>query len=176
MKKTIYSVLATLAICAVAFGGQDYKSMKEVVEPAPPPAPCIEGGEFILGLFGGYVHTDDSLQGYNEDSFAGGAELLYAVTRNLVLGAEYYAFSDEPAHAYNGVVQVRFPIDCFSPYVFDTVGGIVDGDNVFAVGGGAGFEYRITNGFGVFTDGRYVYGDSGDETSVFVRGGIRFAF
>lgn len=174
MKKTVLSIMAIAAMASVAMAGQSYKSVKEVIAPEPA-APCIDGGEFILGLFAGAAIVDDTLQGY-DDSLAGGAELLYAVTRNIVVGAEYYAFSSEPAHAYNGVLQVRFPIDCFAPYVFGTVGGLVDGENNFTVGGGAGLEYRIANGIGLFSDGRYVYGDDGDETHVFVRAGVRFAF
>ncbi len=174
MKKAIYTMMAIAAMASVAVAGQSYKSVKQVVEPEPA-APCIDGGEFILGLFAGAAIIDDTLEGY-DDSFAGGAELLYALTRNFVLGAEYYAFSSEPAHAYNGVLQVRFPVDCFAPYVFGTAGGLVDGENNFTVGGGAGLEYRISNGLGLFTDGRYVYGDDGDETHVFVRAGLRFAF
>lgn len=174
MKKTIHIMMALTAMASVAMAGQSYKSVKEVVDPEPM-VPCIDGGEFILGLFAGGAIVDDTIQGY-DDSFAGGVELLYAVTRNVVIGAEYYAFSSEPAHAYNGVLQLRFPIDCFAPYVFGTVGGLTDGNNNFALGGGGGLEYRVTKGIGLFTDGRYVYADDGDETHVLVRAGVRFAF
>jgi len=177
MKKIIVALTATVAAASLAMaGGYDSKSGKNFKgEVAPPVEPCFSAGEAIFGLFGGYAIVDDSLEGY-EDSFGGGAELLYAVTNNLVIGAEYYAFSSEPAHVYSGVVQVRFPMDCVAPYVFGTAGGITDGTNNFAVGGGAGLEYRVSPKLGIFADGRYVYGDGGDETSIFARAGVRFAF
>ncbi|MFQ3577687.1 MAG: hypothetical protein SNJ52_01575 [Verrucomicrobiia bacterium] len=177
MKKLVLTLTATVAAAslAVAGSGFDGKSSKSFKGGVPAPQPCFSAGEAIFGLFGGYAIVDSTNEGY-DDSFAGGAELLYAVTNNVVIGAEYYAFSSEPAHAYNGVLQLRFPTDCLAPYVFGTVGGIVDGENVFSVGGGAGLEYRLSPQIGLFGDGRYVYGDGGDETSVFVRAGLRFAF
>ncbi len=178
MKKILLSLSATVAAASIAIAGPssyDGKSVKSYKQPVQTPAPCFSAGEAIFGLFGGYVFVDDSLEGY-EDSLGGGAELLYAVTNNVVLGAEYYAFSSEPAHAYNGVLQLRFPMDCVAPYVFGTAGGLVNGKNNFTVGGGAGLEYRISPKLGIFGDGRYVYGDSGDETSIFLRAGLRFVF
>ncbi len=175
MKKLVLlAVITAIAIGQSVMAGETYKTTKEVIEPAPV-VPCIDGGEFILGLFAGGVIVENTLQGY-DDSFAGGVEALYAVTRNLVVGAEYYAFSSEPAHSYAGVVQVRFPFDCFAPYVFGTAGGLVDGNNSFAVGAGGGVEYRFAPSVGVFTDGRYVWADGSDEQHIFIRGGVRFAF
>lgn len=176
MKKLILTLTATAAAATLAVAGTSYDGKTASYKtPVQTPAPCFSAGEAIFGVFGGYVWVDDSAQGY-DDSFSGGAELLYALTKNIVVGAEYYAFSDEPAHAYNGVLQLRFPIDCLAPYVFGTAGGLTDSENNFAVGGGAGLEYRVSPKLGIFGDGRYVYGDSGDETSVFVRAGLRFAF
>jgi hypothetical protein len=39
---------------------------------------------------------------------------------------------------------------------------------------GVGLEYRITNNIGLFSDGRYYYGGSGNVANI--RGGLRFAF
>ena len=175
MKKFILTLTATLAAASLAVAGSDMKSSKNFKNEVAAPEPCFSAGEAIFGLFGGYVFVDESLEGY-DDSFGGGAELLYAVTNNIVVGGEYYAFDDKPTHAANAVVQVRFPMDCLAPYVFGTAGILVDGESTFAVGGGAGLEYRLSPKLGIFGDGRYVYGDGGDETSIFVRAGLRFAF
>ena len=182
MKKFLLSFSAIIAAASLAVagpmmsGGKSSKSFKQPMVDSP--APCIDGGEFVLGLFGGYAWTDGTGNVDDtsyEDGFGGGAELIYYFTKNLGLGAQYFAFGDAPVHIITGDIYYRFVMDCFAPYIIGSVGGAVDSTNVFVAGGGVGLEYRITPSVGLFTDGRYLYAEEVDEI-VTVRAGVRFVF
>ncbi len=181
MKKLLLSLCAFVAAASVAVAGptSSGKSSKSFKQPmVDTPAPCIDGGEFVLGLFGGYALTDGTgIVGDDsyEDGFGGGAELIYYFTPELGLGAEWFAFGGAPVHVITGNIYYRFVFDCFAPYVFGSVGGAVDSVNTFVAGGGVGLEYRVTPSIGLFTDGRYLYADEVDEI-ITVRAGLRFVF
>ncbi|MGF1657454.1 MAG: hypothetical protein ACFCU3_10795 [Verrucomicrobiales bacterium] len=175
MKKLLTSFCLFAVASSVALAGPFSKSTKGFKEPVVPiPAPCIDGGEFTLGLFVGYAFADDEALGY-DDGFAGGVDLIYYTTPQIGIGLEYFAFGSEPIHSVSGVVQVRFPMDCFAPYIFGTAGLLTDSIDQFGAGIGAGFEYRVTPGVGVFSDGRYVFTEENTDFTL-VRAGLRFVF
>jgi hypothetical protein len=183
MQKLLISLSAFVVAASFAVAGpmmSDGKSSKSFKQPmVDTPAPCIDGGEFVLGLFGAYAWTDGGSENGEESSYqddwGAGAELIYYFTQNLGLGASYTFLGDAPVHLITGDVYYRFVMDCFAPYIMGSVGGAVDSQNVFVAGGGVGLEYRVTPSVGLFTDGRYLYADEIDEI-VIVRAGVRFVF
>ncbi len=182
MNKFLLTLAAVLATASVTFAGpmmMDGKSSKSFKTPmVDTPPPCIDAGEFVLGLFGAHAWVDSAEGDISEsydDGFGGGAELLYYPTRNFGIGAQYMAFGDAPIHLITGDIHVRFPTDCFAPYIIGSVGGAVDSQNVFVAGGGVGLEYRLTPKIGLFGDGRYLYAEEVDEI-ITVRAGLRFVF
>ena len=78
----------------------------------------------------------------------------------------------------NGTFFVRYPICSWHLAPYAMVGGGADFERNRPTVGygnvGVGLEYRITNNIGIFSDGRYFYGGSGNFANV--RGGVRFAF
>ncbi len=178
MNKFALTLLATVTAASVSFAGTEYTpaSSKSFKQPMiDTPAPCIPDSEFTLDVFGGYAFSDndDAGEAYGDD-FVIGAGLNYFFAKYYGLGAEYYIIGDTPLHSVNGVFTLRFPMDCWAPYVFGAAGLLTNGVSQFQGGAGAGLEYRIGQ-VGIFGDGRYMWTEEDTNYGV-VRGGLRFSF
>ncbi|MEI8386487.1 MAG: hypothetical protein WCG76_02705 [Verrucomicrobiota bacterium] len=177
MKKLSLTIVMAVAVVGSAFAGTSAKTFKDkvVVEPT-----CkFRDMEFQIDTFySGVVGTRNSTLGTGS---GGGLGLNFFFAKYFGIGWEGSLYSNQGTASWmpvNGNFFVRFPICAINlaPYVM--VGGGADFQRNRASIGygnvGAGVEYRITNNIGLFTDGRYMYGGSGNVANI--RGGLRFAF
>ena len=177
MKKLSLTIIMAVAVVGSAFAGTESKTFKDkvVVEPT-----CkFRDTEFQIDTFySGIVGSRNSTLGTGS---GGGVGLNFFVAKYFGIGWEGSVYSNRGTASWtplNGNFFVRFPICSINlaPYVM--VGGGADFQRNRSTIGfgnvGAGVEYRITNNIGLFTDGRYFYGGSGNVANI--RGGLRFAF
>lgn len=100
--------------------------------------------------------------------------------------ARYFGIGYEAAwYDNNGTVEhmplggnlfLRYPICSLNlaPYIVVGGGAAWDGTCIGYGNVGGGVEYRVTKNIGLFVDGRYFYGGSGNVANL--RSGLRFAF
>jgi hypothetical protein len=177
MKKLLFgAILATSFTLGTVHAGTEAKSFKEkvVVETET----CrfrdmeIQVDGFYTGFFGSSgsrFHTGSG----------GGFGVNFFFARYFGIGYEgaWYSNAGVAEHLpIGGNVFFRYPICSLnlSPYVMVGGGGAWDGTAIGYGNVGGGLEYRFTNNFGIFTDGRYYYGGTGNVANL--RGGIRIAF
>lgn len=178
MKKLTLSFLASLALAATSFAGQEVKEYKEVVEP------CFRAGELQLDVFGSYsgANTNEEFG----DGFGGGVGVNYFFTNMIGFGVSGNVY--EGNHTFNGDraiwhlganVIIRFPIEgsvCIAPYILGGGGLGLDGTQVGTWEAGGGLEWRVDQGLGVFAEGRYIWAASNDTDAAQARVGVRFVF
>ncbi len=176
-----FAVVGMLSMAASSFtpaiAGTDSKSFKDkvVVETSD----CrFRDSEFQLdafytGLVGGRGST------FKTGSGGGFGINYFFFARYFGIGyeASWYDNGGTAEHMpLNGNFFFRYPICSLNlaPYVM--VGGGVGWDGTVVGYGnvGAGLEYRVTDHVGLFVDGRYFYGGSGNVANI--RSGLRFAF
>ncbi len=175
MKKLSLTLVMAVAVIGSAFAGTDAKTFKDkvVVEPT-----CkFRDTEFqIDGFYSGFVGSRNSQL---RTGSGGGIGFNYFFAKYFGIGYEATFFSSGgnfEALPLNGNFFVRYPICSLNlaPYIM-VGGGAGFGDKTVGFGNvGAGLEYRITDHIGLFSDGRYYYGGSGNVANI--RGGLRFAF
>jgi len=177
MKKLSLTILLAVAVAGSAFAGTEAKSFKEKVVIAPT---CkFRDMEFQIDAFyTGFVGSRDSVL---HTGSGGGIGLNFFFARYFGIGWEGSVYSNDGTASWlplNGNFFIRYPICAWNlaPYVM--VGGGADFQrNRKSIGFGdvgLGLEYRLTDHIGLFSDGRYYYGGSGNVANI--RGGVRFAF
>jgi hypothetical protein len=184
MKKTIASLILSVALASSAFAGTpDVYSSKgsKTVQPIAPMTPigceCFAPGA-ALGIFGGVMLPRDG----GSDVGGGGILGEYFFTENIGIQLSYgiYATSSEH-HQIDGSLIYRFPIKslCIAPYLM--AGGGV-GTNAVTRGdyhAGVGIDARFSkiNCMGVFADAAYHFSaDSNGTDFTVVRMGVKFPF
>jgi hypothetical protein len=177
MKKLLLttSIVALSLLDAFAGDGKTFKEVKTVITPEPV---CrfrdmewqVDG--FYTAFFGGggsYFHTGSG----------GGFGVNFFFMRYFGIGYEA-AWYDNHGTAQHlpaaGNLFLRYPFCNWAPYALVGGGGTWDGKpNGTGYGNvGLGLEYRFTDHIGVFVDGRYFYGGTGNVGNL--RAGMRFAF
>lgn len=179
MKKNALPYLACLAFASSAFAGQPVVESKDYKAPAP--EPCFRDQEFQLDVFGSY--TDSRSANPHADGFGGGIALNYFFMRYVGVGVDGNLFDGDANGVWSttGRIIARFPIDngignlCLAPYIFGGGGYEVNGDGFGTLHAGGGLEWRATQSFGVFGEGRYTWGED-DQNSAQARVGVRFVF
>ena len=177
MKKLSLTIIMAVAVVGSAFAGTETKTFKDkvVIEPT-----CVfRDMEFQIDAFySGYIGSKHSTL---HTGSGGGLGLNFFFARYFGVGWEGSVYDNAGTASWlplNGNVFFRYPICSWhlAPYVM--VGGGADFQRDRKVIGfgdvGAGLEYRITNNIGLFSDGRYYFGGSGNVANI--RGGVRFAF
>jgi hypothetical protein len=177
MKKLLLTTsIVALSLCgALAGDGKTFKEVKAVVTPE---LPCrfrdfefqVDG--FYTGFFGGRdtrFHTGSG----------GGFGLNYFFFRYFGIGYEaaWYSNSGTAEHMpAGGNFFLRYPICSWNlaPYLLVGGGGAWDFVGTGYGNVGLGLEYRFTDNIGIFADGRYFYGGTGNVGNI--RAGLRFAF
>lgn len=109
----------------------------------------------------------------------GGFGLNFFFARYLGIGYEaaWYGNGGTAEHMpLGGNLFLRYPICSLNlaPYAMVGGGAAWNGTTVGFGNVGGGLEYRFTNNIGLFVDGRYFYGGSGNVANL--RSGLRFAF
>jgi hypothetical protein len=170
------ALFMTAAPFTPAIAGTDSKSFKDevVIEETD----CrfrdmeFQVDAFYTGFFGSRGSTFQTGSG-------GGFGFNFFFARYFGIGyeASWYDNGGTVEHMpLNGNLFLRYPICSWNlaPYVM--VGGGVgwDGTAVGYGNVGGGLEYRFTDHIGIFVDGRYFYGGSGNVANL--RSGLRFAF
>jgi hypothetical protein len=78
-----------------------------------------------------------------------------------------------------GNLYARLPLgnSGFAPYIFGGGGRAMSPTYQWTYGGGAGIEFRFNPTTGVFSDGRFLWGDKGTEfDELVIRAGVRLIF
>jgi len=177
MKKLSLTIIMAVAVVGSAFAGTDSKTFKDkvVVEPT-----CVfRNTEFQIDTFySGVIGSRNSVLGTGS---GGGLGLNFFFAKYFGIGWEGSLYSNRGTASWmpvNGTFFLRYPICSWHLAPYAMVGGGADFQRNRASVGygnvGVGLEYRITNNIGIFSDGRYFYGGSGNVANI--RGGVRFAF
>lgn len=174
MKKIAFSLIACLSIASSAFAGHQMASGKDYK--GGPAAPCFGDHELQLDVFGLYGW---SMKGEHEDGFGGGVGMNYFFSQNLGVGIDGTARdADSALWTASASLIARFPLDlggtCIAPYVLGGGGVQTNGTTHSAWHAGGGLEFRVAPGFGVFTEGRYIW--AGDDDQLQARLGFRVVF
>jgi hypothetical protein len=173
MKKYILSFVGVLALAATAVAGTNSKNVTEVVETSK-----FRDTELQIDAFGLGAFYQSGRPGWG-----GGLGVNYFFGRYFGLGVEQDVFGRSNNGSLNytewgtfGNAFLRYPIDSWNIAPYGLVGGgVIYGSRV--VGGGTvggGFEYRLTDNFGLFGDARWLYTE--DNNGVLARTGIKLAF
>ncbi len=169
------TIVALATSAAFAGDGKTFKS-KVVVEP---PTCKFRDTEFQIDTFyTGFVGSSGSRL---QTGSGGGLGLNFFFAKYFGIGWEGSVYSNDGTASWlplNGNFFIRYPICSINLAPYVVVGGGADfqqGRHSIGFGNvGAGLEYRLTNNIGLFSDGRYYYGGSGNVANI--RGGLRFAF
>lgn len=175
MKKlSLIAVLFAFAGSLLAGDGKTFKEYKEI----PEVETCrfrdfeFQVDAFYSGFMGG--------RGTHFSTGSGGGFGLN------VFFARYFGIGYEGQwYDNNGVAQhlpaggnffLRYPICSLNlaPYALVGGGGTWNGHGTGYGNVGAGLEYRFTDNVGIFADGRYFYGGTGNVANL--RSGLRIAF
>ncbi|CAN5826964.1 hypothetical protein BH09VER1_BH09VER1_42000 [soil metagenome] len=178
MKKALLTLIAALSVAtAVQAGdGKTFKETKTVIAPE-----CLFRDQefqidaFYSGFFGGPKTRFGTGSG-------GGIGLNYFFCKYVGIGYEFQTYDNQKFASFlpaSGNLFLRYPICSLNLAPYIMVGG---GGTWSSAGGkgtgfgnvGAGLEYRITKNIGLFVDGRYFYGGTGNVADL--RSGLRFAF
>jgi len=183
MKKTnigrvvLLSILSLTAISmAPVHAGTEAKSFKDKV-PVVPEECRFRDMEFQLDTF--YTGFFGSHGSRFHTGSGGGFGLNFFFAKYFGIGYEaaWYDNGGTAEHLpLGGNFFFRYPICSLNlaPYVMVGGGAAWDGTCIGYGNVGGGLEYRITDHIGLFADGRYFYGGTGNVANV--RGGLRFAF
>ena len=176
MNKTFLSLLTAVALVPSLHAG-DGKSFKETKTVITQDTCRFRDQEFqIDGFYSGIIGSSGSR--FHTGS-GGGFGLNYFFCRYVGVGfeAQWYSNGGVAEHMpCGGNLIFRYPICAWNlaPYVMVGGGGAWDGVGTGYGNVGGGIEYRFTDHVGVFVDGRYLYGGSGNVADI--RSGIRIAF
>ena len=174
MKKIILSVLCGIVLATGVHAGTTSKQFKEVT--VEEPLCRFRDTEFQIDAFySGIIGSRGSEVGSGS---GGGVGLNFFFAKYFGIGYEaFWTGSGQGEHfPAGGNLFFRYPICSLNiaPYVM-TGGGVSFDGNPKGYGNvGAGVEYRVTDNIGLFVDGRYFYGETGNLANV--RSGLRFAF
>jgi hypothetical protein len=155
------------------------------------PAASAVGGslykakETTYDLFGSYIAAQESFsEAFNEypknGAYGGGFGVTrftserFGIGSDIVMSANRGAFVDSTtANAY-----FRLPLgeSGLAPYVFGGGGSAYDPTSQWIWQFGFGLEFRTKSKWGIFVDGRYVWGqEAGTDTSL-LRAGLRLVY
>jgi len=175
MKKLLTLTGIMLMTAAAAFAG-DGKTFKEKVKVEP--ETCrFRTTEFQFDAFyTGFAGSGGSRFGTGS---GGGFGMNFFFAKYFGVGYEAAWYSNRGTAEHmplGGNFIVRYPICSLNlaPYAMVGGGAAWDGTTVGYANVGGGFEYRFTNNIGLFADGRYFFGGSGNVANI--RSGLRFAF
>jgi hypothetical protein len=133
--------------------------------------------EFAFDVFGSYTVADDP--GLYDDAFGGGLGLNYFFSRYFGVGGEGYWWdgdsNDDVVSSFSASAILRYPIDrCrIAPSILGGVGYNFSTEDQATIHLGGGVEYRFTQRFGSFFDGRFVWTDDSNDYGL-LRLGLRF--
>ncbi len=163
-------------------------------------------GELQLDLFGAYVFRDDGdSRLFSDDVAGGGVGVNYFFTRGFGLGLEGMVFDTDGdtlgSTAANLFLRKPFGESGFALYAFAGAGIVFNADHldeedferardrldddrepsdaddiIFEAHAGLGLEYRFSENFGIFTDGRRTFVDRDDSDYTSGRVGVRIVF
>ena len=175
MKKLLLttSIVALSLLDAFACDGKTFKEVKTVVTPEPP----CRFRDMEWQLDGFYSQFFGGGGSYFKTGSGGGFGVNFFFLRYFGVGyeAQWYDNDGTAQHLpVGGNLFFRYPI-CpwnLAPYVLVGGGGTWDMNGRGY--GKLGVEYRFTDHIGVFVDGRYFYGGTGNVGNL--RAGMRFAF
>jgi hypothetical protein len=176
MKKLLLTTaIVGFSLCtALAGDGKSFKSTKEVVVTED----CrFRDTEFqIDGFYSGFFGSSGSR--FSTGSGGGfGFNFFFARYFGIGYEAAWYSNNGTAEHMpLGGNVFFRYPICSLNlaPYAMVGGGAAWDGTTIGYGNVGGGVEYRITKNLGIFADGRYFYGGTGNVANL--RSGIRIAF
>ncbi len=173
-----FALLGTLAVASLtsAMAGSSSKSFKQDV-PVITEECRFRDMEFQIDAFyTGFLGSSDS----RFQTGAGGGfgfNFFFAKYFGIGYEAAWYDNGGTVEHMpLGGNFFVRYPICSLNlaPYVMVGGGAGWDGTTIGYGNVGGGLEYRLTNNIGLFVDGRYFYGGTGNVANL--RSGLRFAF
>jgi hypothetical protein len=172
MKNLLYSAVAAAALTGTSIAGTPMYSSKSYAAPEP----CFRDTELQLDVFGSY---SDGRAGHG-DGWGGGLGVNYFFTRILGVGAAANVYDGNSNGEWNFDLDLiaRFPIEggvCIAPYILAGGGLGANGDTYGTWNVGGGLEWRATSSFGIFGEGRYIWGESSQDTAT-ARVGLRFVF
>jgi len=176
--KTILCLTTVAFLSASALFAGDGKTFKDKV-PVEVETCKFRDMEFQVDTFySAFIGSSGSRLGTGS---GGGIGLNFFFARYFGIGWEGSVYSNQGTASFlplNGNFFIRYPICSLNLAPYIMVGGGADferGRHSIGFGNvGAGIEYRITDNIGLFSDGRYYYGGSGNVANI--RGGLRFAF
>ncbi len=177
MKKLTLSILLGAAIATgSAFAGVEAKSFKDKV-PVAPEECKFRDMEFQVDAF--YTGFFGSKGSQLSTGSGGGLGLNFFFAKYFGIGYEaaWYSNNGTAEHLpLAGNFFLRYPICSINlaPYIMVGGGAGWDGTCIGYGNVGGGLEYRVTKNIGLFVDGRYFYGGSGNVGNL--RSGLRFAF
>lgn len=177
MKKLTLTVLLGAFVAATsAFAGTESKSFKDKVTVIPDEC-RFRNTEFQLDTF--YTGFFGSHGSQLSTGSGGGFGLNFFFAKYFGIGYEaaWYSNNGTAEHMpLAGNFFLRYPICSLNlaPYALVGGGAAWDGTTIGYGNVGGGVEYRITKNIGLFVDGRYFYGGSGNVGNL--RSGLRFAF
>ncbi len=175
MKTTLsLACLSLFCLSGTAFAGTYAPPSKAVTYEQPPVVTsCFQPGFQFSGFAAGIFPEGDAF----EDELGGGVSLGYFYNENFGfdLSAAVYA-TDSEIHNYTIDAIYRLPFGCVAPYAIVGGGVHTNGhtEGLFRFGGGV--DFRLNDGFSLFTDGTYnlLGGDFEDYTTA--RVGLRWVF
>lgn len=173
------ALLLSSASAGDTWSGKNPAPSKEPVAPAL----CFEAGETSLDVISIYADPTGGggslYDGAGLDAgFGGGLALTHFATENLGVSAGAYWWEGSSViHSVTGSVIYRQPFQdlCLAPYVYGGVGGHFDSVNQISGHLGAGVEYRVCEGFGIFADYRYTWADETEDWNLYSLG-VRVLF
>ncbi|MFZ4682931.1 MAG: hypothetical protein ACOYMS_10535 [Terrimicrobiaceae bacterium] len=176
MKKLLLTTTILACSLVVSIAG-DGKSFKETKNPIEPVETCrfrdteFQVDVFYTGFFGGKGT-------YFKTGSGGGIGLNFFFAKYFGIGYEGSVYSGNNGQwlPIAGNVFFRYPICSLNlaPYVMVGGGGTWDGHGTGFGNVGGGLEYRFSDNIGLFADGRYYYGGTGNVANL--RSGLRIAF
>ena len=184
MKKTIATILSTIALGSIAVAGP-YGGGKQISydkSPAPLPEPqatgcdCFEPGGALSIFAAGFFPDADY-----DDEIGGGIAYEQFFTQNVGIAASaaWYA-TDSAIHNYSLDAILRLPLGdtCIAPYALAGIGVHTNGETEVIGRYGAGLDVRIPGAGckGIFADWIYTSeaGDISDYSTA--RVGIKLPF
>lgn len=166
----------SLASTITAQAGTDSKSFKDKVVVVEDTCRFRDMEIQIDSFYSGFVGSGGSeLRTGSGGGF--GVNFFFARYFGIGYEATWYDNGGTAEHMpLNGNFFIRYPICSINlaPYVMVGGGAGFDGTTIGYGNVGGGLEYRFTNNIGIFADGRYFYGGSGNVANL--RGGLRFSF
>ncbi len=174
---TVAALFAAVMTTGSALAGTEAKTFKDKVPMEPVEVCLFRDMEFQFDVF--YTGFFGSPGSQLSTGSGGGFGMNFFFAKYFGIGYEaaWYDNNGTVEHLpLGGNFFVRYPICAWNLAPYAMVGGGAgwDGTTIGYGNVGAGLEYRFTDHVGLFVDGRYFYGGSGDVANV--RSGLRFAF